>query len=610
MASSVIGALRVNLGLDSAQFNKGLRDSQTTLERTARKMRNAGAIASAAITAPLVIAGRDMVNLAGQQEQAMKVVEQGVKATGGAAGFAADDLFKMASGLQEVTRFGDEDILENVTGQLLTFTNIAGDQFARAQEAILNVSTVMKTDLKSASIQVGKALNDPVKGLGALSRSGIQFTEDQKDMVAALVEMGDVAGAQSLILNELEKQFGGQAAAAADTFNGKVDQLSNSWGDLKEEFGAVIIEFLPPLIDGLRSVVEWFQDLDPATKEMGVKMGLLGAAIGPVSLVLGTLALGVVTIGAPIAALITAVAGLTAAVALFWPEIINAKDAVIEFGRDALDYISSLPEKIASAFMALPDQMVQIGRDILDGLKAGLAGKFAEVKGSITGFAGGIVNSVKDTLGIQSPSRVFREIGINIAEGLGIGISDGADRAMGAVDALAGDLVETGQSVADQFGSSMKSAFRDFAAGATTAKDAANRLIDTLAELVLNAAFQSFVAPAIDAGVAAISGARANGGPVGVGRTYLVGERGPELFTPSGSGSIIPNHALGTSAAPVVNVPITVNNQASDRVGVDVEQDGSGIRLFIRDEVRGMIGAGEMDQPMSRYGVRPVARGR
>jgi phage-related minor tail protein len=51
-------------------------------------------------------------------------------------------------------------------------------------------------------------------------------------------------------------------------------------------------------------------------------------------------------------------------------------------------------------------------------------------------------------------------------------------------------------------------------------------------------------------------GARASGGPVAGGMTYLVGERGPELFTPSSSGSIVPNHALGGSTNVVVNVSV------------------------------------------------------
>jgi hypothetical protein len=51
-----------------------------------------------------------------------------------------------------------------------------------------------------------------------------------------------------------------------------------------------------------------------------------------------------------------------------------------------------------------------------------------------------------------------------------------------------------------------------------------------------------------------VAGARANGGPVGRGSTYLVGEQGPELFTPGTSGNITPNNALGGSTTINVNV--------------------------------------------------------
>jgi hypothetical protein len=52
-----------------------------------------------------------------------------------------------------------------------------------------------------------------------------------------------------------------------------------------------------------------------------------------------------------------------------------------------------------------------------------------------------------------------------------------------------------------------------------------------------------------------LSGARADGGPVGAGKSYLVGERGPEIFTPGSSGGITANHDIGgRSSSPVVNV--------------------------------------------------------
>lgn len=55
----------------------------------------------------------------------------------------------------------------------------------------------------------------------------------------------------------------------------------------------------------------------------------------------------------------------------------------------------------------------------------------------------------------------------------------------------------------------------------------------------------------------AFGGARAGGGPVDMGRSYLVGERGPELFVPGASGAIVPNGRAAGGG-------ITINVQTSD----------------------------------------------
>jgi hypothetical protein len=53
-------------------------------------------------------------------------------------------------------------------------------------------------------------------------------------------------------------------------------------------------------------------------------------------------------------------------------------------------------------------------------------------------------------------------------------------------------------------------------------------------------------------------GGRASGGPVSMGKTYLVGEKGPELFSPSSNGNIIPNKALGgTSSGTTINISVS-----------------------------------------------------
>jgi hypothetical protein len=203
------------------------------INRVGKGLRNVGAVMTGA-SAGLAFAFRDSLMIWDEAAQAQAKVEQAIRSTGGAAGFTAEQLAGFAREFQNVTRFDGDDILGDVTAQLLTFTNVSGEAFRRAQEAVLNISTVMKTDLKSTAIQVGKALNDPIKGLAGLGRAGIQFSEDQKATIKTLVETGEVAKAQAMILDELAVQFGGQAEASAKAGLGFLDQFRNAWGDVQE----------------------------------------------------------------------------------------------------------------------------------------------------------------------------------------------------------------------------------------------------------------------------------------------------------------------------------------------------------------------------------------
>lgn len=171
-----------------------------------------------------------------ESEDALAQLNATIKSTAGAAGLSSDQMVEMAKGLQAVTTFGDDAII-SMQSQLLTFTKIGGDVVPRATEAILDLATKMGGDLKGAAVQVGKALNDPIKGVAMLGKSGVQFSEDQQQMITALVETGRLAEAQTVILAELETQFGGSARAARDTFGGAVTALQNAFGDLLEGDG-------------------------------------------------------------------------------------------------------------------------------------------------------------------------------------------------------------------------------------------------------------------------------------------------------------------------------------------------------------------------------------
>src|SRR3990167_9213104 len=168
---------------------------------------------------------------------------------------------ELATSLTQVTRYSDEAIIsaENI---LLTFTKVKDDVFPGATAVILDMSTALGQDLQSSAIQVGKALNDPIKGVTALQRVGVSFTASQKETIKALVEMGDVAGAQALILQELQVEFGGSAEAAGQTLAGQLDILKNALGNVAEEVGTALLPQLTTLAQKAGPVViDLFEDL-------------------------------------------------------------------------------------------------------------------------------------------------------------------------------------------------------------------------------------------------------------------------------------------------------------------------------------------------------------
>lgn len=177
-----------------------------------------------------------------------------LKSTGEIAGVTADQVTKLATSWQKQTKFSDESVrgAENI---LLTFTKINKDIFPQTLEAVLNLSTAMHEDLQSASVQVGKALQDPILGITALRRVGVNFNDAQKEVVKNLVETGHQAEAQAIILKELQTEFGGSAVAAGDTFAGSLAKLKNQLNDVQESIGKLLIDALEPYMKQLATYI-------------------------------------------------------------------------------------------------------------------------------------------------------------------------------------------------------------------------------------------------------------------------------------------------------------------------------------------------------------------
>jgi len=256
--------------------------SLNRMERAGTSLRSAMLQLGISISAGLVF--RKIVENTKAAQYAMAQLEAVVKSTGGAAGKTVEELDAMAKALQQTTIYGDE-ATKSAQGILLTFKAVKGEAFDGAVKATLDLATAMGTDLKSAALQVGKALEDPATQMTYLRRSGVSFTKEQIELAKQLQETGRLAEAQAMVLKELDAQFGGSAEAARDTLGGALAYLSNQWNDLFEiskdgSDGLVsainaIGDAIPGVRDKINDIVVWFEVWGSQVAVTGAQIELL-----------------------------------------------------------------------------------------------------------------------------------------------------------------------------------------------------------------------------------------------------------------------------------------------------------------------------------------------
>lgn len=324
---------------------------------------------------------------------------QAIKTTGAAAGVTADQVGELSASLSKKTAIDDE-LIQSGANLLLTFTNIknaageGNDVFDQTVAIANDMSVAFGQDMKSSSIQLGKALNDPIKGVSALGRVGVSFTAQQKEQIKTLVESGDVLGAQKIILGELETQVGGSAAAQADG----AKRMSLAWGNFQETIGALVIPIVDKLLGVLTPLAQW------ASEHPGIIMGV-AAVIGGALVVafiawaVSAGAAAVATIAAtwPIIAIVAGVAALAAG--LIWAytkfdlfrSIVNV---VIEVVKTAITWYWNLYAAIFDA-LGKAASWVKAKVDDMVGFFTRMPGR---VSGALSGMWSGLVNGFKAAL--------------------------------------------------------------------------------------------------------------------------------------------------------------------------------------------------------------------
>lgn len=234
---------------DAAAASSELSEKQSALGRVL----TSGTAVIAGVTAAIagvVAVSKDLISIYSVQEQAEVRLEATLRATGNAIGMSSKELKDLASSFQEVTTYGDEAIIE-VEKLFVASGSVSRQALPRATEAVLDLAAAMGEDLNASAKRLAKALADPKSNLDSLKDANIQLSDAQKEEIKQLQEQGDLLGAQSIILDKVESSYGGIAKALADTDTGKLTQISNVWGDIKEGLGKGLLDSISPALDVL-----------------------------------------------------------------------------------------------------------------------------------------------------------------------------------------------------------------------------------------------------------------------------------------------------------------------------------------------------------------------
>ena len=281
MAGRSLGSLTLDLILKMGGFEQGMDKAARVTDKRMKDMesraRKFGEAMGTAIKIGATGAAVGMALYVKNTIEAEKVQAQlaaRIKDTMGAAGRSIADLNRQADALQSITIFDDEAIGMS-QALLLTFKEIRGVQFDKTIESALDLATVMGTDATSAAKILGRALSDPEKGMSALSRAGVVFTDTERELIKALTEAGETAKAQDAILAKLQGTMGSAAEAARNTLGGSLQGLKNAFDNLLEgDSGS----------EGVRGTVSAINNLADTMNDPDVKAGFQSITSGIASI--------------------------------------------------------------------------------------------------------------------------------------------------------------------------------------------------------------------------------------------------------------------------------------------------------------------------------------
>lgn len=468
-----IPKVKITFDADFSELSKGVNGAANEVEGFGSKLGKFGKVAGAAFAAAgaaaAAYAGKlliDGVKSAIEDEKAQVALATSLTNVTGATNAqiaAVEDQITKTSLLTGIT---DDELRPSLDRLVRSTGNVSEAQ--KLQNLAIDTAAGTGKSLQAVSEALAKAHDG---NFAALKKLGVPLDEN-------IIKTKDFDAAQAA----LAATFGGQAAAQADTFAGKMQRLQVAFDEGKETVGSFVLDAMTPLVSGI------VNNVIPAIGNLSEK---IGKDLKPV---FDNIAVFVKDTLLP-------------NMKLFWEFLVNV-------------LIPSIVKTVTPI-----------------------------IKGLFSAFDS-VASAIKDNEEkLQPLFNLFKAVASFVVKTVAPAIGTVLGAALKAVGAILGGLI---------------SGFANVLGVITGVVNAIRDLVN----LVKNNPVVEGISGIISS---AFGGARANGGSVSAGKSYLVGERGAELFTPSSNGMIVPNNALGGGGT---NINLTVNGaidpEGTARTIVDV----------------------------------------
>ena len=529
------------------------------------------------------------------RERDIAILNQGLKNLG-AGTVQLNELQEAANRLGNETLFNQEEFTRGFN-LLTSFRKIGVDAYERVAQAAADIAQVNQVDVSTSFMQLAKALQDPERNLSNLNRSGIAFTKTQQDVIKELMKTNKTAEAHAMILSIVEESYNKLSQAASEGFAGNVDTLGESFRDFSETLGKALEPALIEVTKGLTELIQVTEQFitSPIAGTAAIFAGIALAAKATIA-ILGAVKLGLLAVGGAAGVAAIALNSIPFIAAATLLGALTTK--IISAAKEQRDFNKALKEGddqiLKSEFNRLFIERQKLLKRISEAEESSnkralqsLRKQLQVVNESITPIKEKLDENAKITQEIDNQNKELEQ----------------QEELIRKNEEAAKKLRDTMTAVGEEIESSIKNNLRDAITGAQSFGEAMTNVLNRIRDKIIDSQIDKLIGGFGEAfGKGSTGGEKkglggflggilgglfADGGRPPVGKVSVVGERGPELFVPKVSGTIIPNNSMGGGDSVVNNITVSVDATGSSVQGSDAggNQLGQQIAVAIQSEI-------------------------